>query len=283
MDRVSVLAPVIPLPPPRQLLPMATHEDVVTVIVAVVFLACSAIALRIWRTKREPIGLFLLLGGCLAVLQEPMVDVLGNIWVRSHLTVFETFGRPMPLWAVLAYGIFWGFQPFALYMLAKRGFTMRTFRLGIAACFLLNLLIEWPTLAAHIYLYYGRQPFRIFGFPLIWLFINCTGMIAVAVAINAGRRFLTGSRVWLAILVPPILVPAGSLASGLAVMSVLQSPAAPAVVLWLAAVVTAVIALVLIELGGRTLAIRSSPLPREYAPTASRKASSRPVEAGATT
>jgi hypothetical protein len=183
-----------------------------------------------------------------------MIDVLGNIWVRSDLTVFTTFGRPMPVWAILAYGVFWGFQPFALHLLAERGFTVRTYRLGIAACFVLNLLIEWPILQTDIYLYFGRQPFKIFGFPLLWLFTNCTGMVLVTVAIHTRRQFFTGARTALALLVPVVLVPAGSLASGLPVFSALQSPAAPDAVLWLTAVVTAAIAITIIELGGRTLA-----------------------------
>jgi hypothetical protein len=252
---MSALASLIAqIPAPPVLHPIASHEAVVTGIVGAVFLACLAITVYVWIRHRNPIGVFLLAGGCIASFQEPMVDVLGNIFVHSDLTVFTTFGRPMPVWAILAYGVFWGFQPFALHLLAERGFDMRTYRLGIAACFVLNLLIEWPILQTDIYLYFGRQPFEIFGFPLIWLFINCTGMVLVAVAIHTRRPFFTGARTALAVIVPVVLVPAGSLASGLPVMSALQSPAAPDTVLWLTAVVTAAIAMTIIELAGRTLA-----------------------------
>lgn len=265
---------------PSDQIPRSQAELVVTLIVGAVWLGCLVFAIRSGVRRRDPLGLLLMAGGALAVLQEPVVDVLGYVWVRSDLTVFTTFGRPMPVWAVLAYSIFWGFQPYAWWVLADRGLSRPLFRWMVVACFAVNLVIEWPILATGIYTYYGDQPFEILGFPLHWLFVNGVGVIATATVVVANRRWFTGWRVLMVVLVPPVATPGMSLASGLPVFSALHSSFDSLLVTSAGALMSATIAIVIIQQctqlicsdgapAPRTLGQHSRPRPTEIPPVSS--------------
>jgi hypothetical protein len=246
--------------PPTDQVPRSSSELIVTIVVGVVWLGCMGYSIRSWLRHRDIRGVLLTLGGAIATLQEPVVDVLGYVWVRSDLTVFETFGREMPLWAILAYSVYWGFQPYVLVQMAERGMTLRTFRICVAACFALNLLLEWPVLQTDVYTYYGNPPFEVLGFPLHWLFINGAGVVGSATVAATRPQWFRGWRVGYLLLVPVIVTPAMSLASGLPVFSALQSQAGTsAVITWIASIVTMVIAFVIIDIGGRALCAVGKP------------------------
>jgi hypothetical protein len=246
--------------PPTDQAPRGGNELIVTIAVGAVWLVCMGYSIRTWLRHGDIRGVLLTLGGAIATLQEPMVDVLGYVWVRSDLTVFETFGRQMPLWAVLAYSVYWGFQPYVIAQLAERGMTLRTFRICIGACFALNLLLEWPVLNTAIYTYYGNPPFEVLGFPLHWLFINGAGVVGSATVAAKRPQWFQGRRVGYLLLVPVIVTPAMSLASGLPVFSALQSsPGTPAVITWIASIITMIIAAVIIDICGRALCTDDKP------------------------
>jgi hypothetical protein len=66
--------------------------------------------------------------------------------------------------------------------------------IGIAAFWAANALLEMPILGSDVYVYYGRQPLKLGGFPLTWLTINVLGVLAAAVVVVRFRPWFTGVR-----------------------------------------------------------------------------------------
>jgi len=178
-----------------------TAQTVATASVAVVALIAVAVAVRYGARHRTPLYLVVLLGGVIASFNEPIADLLGGClhpqtgaWV-----VFTTFDRPIPAWAVIAYGLFFGAVPLLVYALMRRAANPRARMLqSVAVIFTANLLIEIPILSGDVYVYYGEQPFKAFGlFPLHWLFINGVGVATIAVVLHrVGHRFTGAGVLW---------------------------------------------------------------------------------------
>ena len=248
----------VAVPPGFDTEPRAAAELIITLIAGAAWVACLVWVLRIGRREGEWAGLALLVGGGLCMVQEPMVDVAGSLYLRSDITVFETWGREMPLWGLFAYSIYWGAFPLALSRFAGRGLSLGDYRRLILGGFVVNLLIELPPLAAGLYEYFGQQPMKVLGLPLFWLTLNCSSAVVIAaVMVRAGDAF-TSRRAAAAALLAPVIVPAGSMGTGLAAFTALNSPGVSDGVLWLAAAVTIAVGWVIIELCGRVMTTGSA-------------------------
>jgi hypothetical protein len=197
------LGQVPPIPP---LVMPATAQAVATVIVAVVGAAALVGAAVLGRRHHTPLYLVVLLGGSLASLNEPVADLLGGCMhpQQGSWVAFSTFDRPIPVWVVIAYGLFFGAVPLAVVALMRGGNPRRRFVVAVGVIFAANLLIELPVLAAGMYIYYGEQPFRFLGlFPLYWLFINSAGVATIAVVLLRFGHLLKGANLGWALLLPP--------------------------------------------------------------------------------
>jgi hypothetical protein len=177
----------------------ATAQAVATLSVALVALVAVAAAVGYGARHRTPLYGVVLLGGVLASLNEPVADLLGGCLhpQTGSWAVFTAYDRPIPAWAVIAYGLFFGAVPLLVFALMRGAANPRSRLLqSVAVIFTANLLIEIPILAGGVYTYYGDQPFKVFGlFPLHWLFINGVGVATIAVVLHLfGERF-TGPRV----------------------------------------------------------------------------------------
>ncbi|MGO9155791.1 MAG: hypothetical protein ACLP9N_22770, partial [Mycobacterium sp.] len=91
---------------------------------------------------------------------------------RGALGTFTILDRTMPLYICFVYPWYVGGLGYLAYKLFKRGVTMRDLLLLWAADFLVDIFLESPGILAGTYLYYGHQPFNIWGFPLWWGFVN---------------------------------------------------------------------------------------------------------------
>jgi hypothetical protein len=221
-------------------------ETVVTVILAAVVAAMVLAALYSWRRTGSPAFLLVLAGGYVCSFNEALVDVLGHCYYPADANnVYTAFDRGVPLWVVLAYVAFFGGLPYLLVMWLRNGATRRSVWLAVAAFWALDTVMEMPTLASRVYLYYGPQPFVVGGFPLIWLVINGLGALLGAVVITRLSWFFTGARQLLLILVPF----ATDMASWVVAMphfAILNSNA-PGAVRTAAAIVTTVLGLIAID------------------------------------
>jgi hypothetical protein len=188
--------PVVP-----DLVMPGTAQTIATVSVAVVALVALAAAVRYGAKHRTPLYVIVLIGGLIASLNEPVADLLGGCLhpQTGSWVVFTAYDRPIPAWAVIAYGLFFGAVPLLVFALMRGAGNPRARLLqSVAVIFAANLLIELPILAGDVYVYYGDQPFKIFGlFPLHWLFINGVGVATIAVVLHLfGDRFKGASQLW---------------------------------------------------------------------------------------
>jgi hypothetical protein len=238
--------------PPRYLHGPHTVEVVATAISAVALLAFVLWSCRDWFRTGDAVGPFVILGGCIAAFQEPIVDSLGHIWVRSTMPAFTTFGRPMGVWAVLSYGGFFGLGTYLIYRTARGGGSRGDIRKVVWTLVAINLLIEPALIALHLYIYYGPQPLRIAQFPIHWAFINVSGMVVGSLVLLKQRHWFAGRRAPLGLALVPVAVAGSSVAAGLPVFSVLNGSGHVAgVVLWLGGVATILVSIAMLEGGTR--------------------------------
>jgi len=207
--------------------------------------------------QRSALGLALMLGGGLALYNEPVDDILGLVWHPrpGQNTVIDTMG-PVPMWGLPTYIIFFGAVPWLLLReLRRHQFTQRAFWTGVGITFVLDLVIELPLLAGRLYTYYPVDdvPLSIAGFPLYWLMINTTGPVLCAAILYAARDYFTGWRTPFLVLVPVVADAGCSIAVGLPVYSALHAPGATELVRWGGAVLSCVIGMMLLDALARFL------------------------------
>ena len=215
------------LRPPRHLGAPEPTEAIVTVAAIV---ALTLMIMWAWRDDARSgsrLGPFVIAGGALAAIQEPLVDCLGHIWLRTDMPAFTTFARPMPVWAVFAYGTFYGLFAYVFYRIARRGGSRHELRRAVIAVVLYNLVAEPVLVGLDLYVYYGPQPLTVAGLPMHGPFINVTGMVLASLVMVTQPNWFAGRRAALALLLVPACVVGGSLAAGLPVFTALNSGGSP--------------------------------------------------------
>ncbi|WP_133067004.1 hypothetical protein [Mycolicibacterium sphagni] len=224
-----------------------TAQVVCTIAVAVVsVLAVIAVSLA-WRRTRSSVYPLIMLGGLACVFNEPIVDLLGLCWHprTGQWRLFETFGRPIPVWAALGYMLVFGIMSAVLFGLLSRGAGYRRLWAGVVVFWLVDLAVELPLLRQGIYIYYGDQPLRVGGFPLTWLLINGLGGLLIAVGIARLPGLFGGRRRWLIV---PFMPAMQLLAASIAIpaFSVLNADVSSGW-RWVGVLATAVIGVALID------------------------------------
>ena len=167
------LLATVPLPPIH--FKASSAQNVFSIAQMVVCGAMFLLAFRELRKGHGPIMLWCLLGGFIAVLWEPIVDVLGQCWLPTrgqHWEAFTLLNRHIPLMMPFVYSWFVGGQAYLFYRMFTRGSTRRQLFQLWGIVFLVNIALETPGIVENVYTYYGKQPFDIWGFPLWWGFIN---------------------------------------------------------------------------------------------------------------
>jgi len=186
----------VPPPPVDMVMPESANLWF-TIFLLIPLLAVVCLGIRLWIRDREPVLILCLVGGALAMALEPVVDVLGLVYFprQNSWVIFETLGRPIPLFMVFVYSWYVGGQGFLAWWTLHRGATRRdVIRLyGLFA--LADALVETPGLAALVYTYYGRQAFDFWGFPLWWAAVNAAIPIVLGALIYRLRPQLRGWKV----------------------------------------------------------------------------------------
>lgn len=192
--------------PPWDAVTPHTAQAVVTTVTASLVVLTLLFTLYMWRKRGTPLYLFILLGGSLAIFNEPRLDLISQIYFphRDSWTVFEAYGRTMPVWALMSYTLYFGSFTVAAVELLRKGATRTKFWLVVVGVWVLNSCLEVTMLSTGIYFYFGEQPLRIGLFPAVWLVLNDIGVVLAATVILRFRPFFTGPRVALAAIVPPI-------------------------------------------------------------------------------
>ena len=198
-----------PLEPARALIMPHAWDKGFLIFSSTVF--CLFIAYGLWQlaSKREPLMLFLLIGGLAGEMLEPICNVLGMAYHPEigQMVGFVTLGRKIPLWLVTCYP--WYFAAFSYQLITweNRGTLTRTrywqaFAVAAFFCF----VIEIFPVRAVLWQYYGPQPLMFSGMPLLWYVVNPTSDIATAAFLTLAMRNLRGWSRWSIVVLMPLCI-----------------------------------------------------------------------------
>jgi hypothetical protein len=195
--------PEFPQPPVDMVMPQ-TAQLFATIGLWLPATALFVAAAVYWRRSGSPVYLLGMFGGLIAAFNEPIADILLNCYHAEigQWKVFSAFGRDIPLWAVGFYPIYFGGLTLLIYTLLRRGVTRRTYWIIAGVVVLGNVVLEWPVLPLHMYLYYGDQPYRLLGFPVLVGVLNTLGAVLGATVMAHFDDWLTGPRRLLVLVIP---------------------------------------------------------------------------------
>ena len=167
-----------------------------------------ALIWAIWTgfKNRNWLPLMLIFGGFLCSLCEPMLDFLGHLRWANDLPfyVFSNFGIDIPLLIPFCYAAFLGLEPYFIYLLFKRGVTVKQVMFIYLIAGLSDAIMETPGLLMHVYQYYGVQPYTFLSFPYWWAFINGASFMTIGFFVWYLQPRLKGFSRALFLVLPPI-------------------------------------------------------------------------------
>jgi len=256
---LSTVLAELPQPPVHEAMPK-TAETIFNVFIFIPLGIALLIALRHLVKGKGPLLLFCILGGAFAASFEPVVDVLGLVYLKEVDAVgtFTILGRTMPLYICFVYPWYVGGMGYLAYRLFDRGITMKGLFLLWGADAVVDVFLELPGILAGTYLYYGHQPFNLFGFPLWWAFVNPVMPMVAGALIHKLRPHLSGSP-WRLLAVVPLIPMADGIANGAAgwpMWAALNQPDVSYVWTHLAALVTLGLSLYCVWMIGLVVARR---------------------------
>jgi hypothetical protein len=163
-------------------------------------------ALYVGFKKSNLLPMLLIGGGFLCSLCEPMLDMLGHLRWANDLPfyVFSNFGIDIPLLIPFCYAAFLGLEPYFIYLLFKRGVTVKQVMFMYLIAGLSDAVMETPGLLLKVYEYYGVQPFTFLDFPYWWAFINGASFMTIGYFIWWLEPRLKGWHRALFIVIPPV-------------------------------------------------------------------------------
>jgi len=169
----------IPSPPSDMMVmdPALQQQFLIMQFPPVALLGAYAIWVAIKHKSILPILIYL--GGGLAYLAEPLVNVLGLVWFPQQglQAVWGTIGRNVPLFGFLAYLWFLGGMTVVMYDRMRAGMTRRGIWIAYGIFVLVECALEIPGLNIGAFTYYGQQPFVVMKFPIWWAFVNATAPV----------------------------------------------------------------------------------------------------------
>lgn len=234
---------------------IAPHAElVITIASGIAVIAALVVAVRYWRTNGSAIPMALLVGAAVAVVNEPLVDLLGKCYhnATAQYRLFEIFGRPIPLWGMFGYVTIYGVIAWCIAAAMRHGVRQSRLWLIIVALCLVQVVMEMVILPTNLYYYYDYQPWSFFGMPMHWLALNFSGTVLTASLIALAWPYLTG---WRQLLIIPLPMTTQALCSyliGLPVFVALHSTHG-AVVKWLGGAVTIALTIAFISVVSRVV------------------------------
>jgi hypothetical protein len=247
------------LNPPRIVATNATLGATLIVLVAVALLLAAHCAWHAVRS-RSVLPLAAIAGGVIALPIEAFwdVNVQFTFATNSHPIALTEFGRQVPLYLAFIYPAFIGWGSFLGYRLIRmRATTGRL--LALPACFFLgDAVIEIAGIRLGLWGYYGRQPFAIAGWPILFGALNGTiPLLGGALLAVLESRVVGWRRTLLVLAVPTAYVGTYAIA-GWPMWGALNA-SVPRVVDWLAgaagiAICTFAVQLVAEAIGARRVA-----------------------------
>jgi hypothetical protein len=205
--------PTIPQPPTQSRMPQ-TPETIFNIFIFLPLLGMFLYSLARIRKHRDPVLLYCLIGGAFAAGMEPIVDVLGQVYMKENGAhhAFTVLDRSMPLYICFVYPWYVGGLGYFASRLFDKGITRKAlFQLWALDC-VVDMCLETPGILMHTYLYYGKQPLNPWGFPMWWGFVNPVMPMTAGALIFFLRKHV--STPWALAGVIPLIPMADGLANG---------------------------------------------------------------------
>jgi hypothetical protein len=212
---LSTILAAIPQPPTHLEMPK-TAETVFNIFIFIPLGVFLALAIRHLVQGKGPVLLYCVLGGALAATFEPIVDVLGLVYLKEEnaLGTFTILDRTMPLYICFVYPWYVGGLGYLCYRLFQRGITTKGLFAMWGVIAVVDVLLESPGIVLDTYLYYGKQPFDIWGFPLWWGFVNPVMPMLAGALIYRVKPHLPGWKLAAVILFIPMADGVANAAAG---------------------------------------------------------------------
>jgi hypothetical protein len=192
--------------------------------------------------KRDTTPLFCVTGGFLAMFaNEPILDRLMLVWypVNSPLITAHFYSTPMPLYLLIGYPWYVGLGAFVVHRAVDSGITAAGLWRIFAAIAVLDVIIELPSTAAGVHIYFGPQPnFFHHGLAITIPFVMSAVALGCGFAVHAVLSSLKTA--WTLAAVTAI-IPSAAVAVLVGTqwpIMLAQNSAAPSPLLWVAAVIS---------------------------------------------
>ncbi|MEQ9586420.1 MAG: hypothetical protein RJS97_00335 [Parvibaculaceae bacterium] len=158
----------------------------------------AVIPWALWRfwAKKDDLPLWMIGGGLICSLLEPMLDYLGHLWWPTNLPgpAFTGFDLNIPWLIPPCYVFFISMTGYWAYTRFKAGIDLKGAFLVWFLISMTDIIMEIPGTAFGAYVYYGDASFKVFGFPLAWGWMNGTSMFLVGILLYLVEPHLKGFR-----------------------------------------------------------------------------------------
>ena len=208
-----------------------------TLLHVAIALSVLSAAYALWLARRERDGypVFVFLGAGLAVLYEPLGDILSKVAYPplDQISLMISFGRPIPLWMLPNYFFFFCVPVLLLLQfVVRRGVSARRWFLTYCSLTLLVALFEQPGINADAWRYYGaHRAFAINSYPVWVAFVNAETLMMLAVGIHLLRRTIISARTsFLFVILVPILLVGSHVGPAIFVASAMYSGTSQAII-----------------------------------------------------
>ncbi|MDT7644110.1 MAG: hypothetical protein QOC75_1110, partial [Pseudonocardiales bacterium] len=142
---ITALTPSIPQPPVTDAMPKLP-ETIFNIFIFIPLGIALALAVRKIVKGQGPVLLYCIIGGALAASMEPVVDVLGLVYLKevNALGTFTILDRTMPLYICFVYPWYVGGLGYLASRLFRRGVTTRDLFLLWAIDCVVDIFLETP-------------------------------------------------------------------------------------------------------------------------------------------
>ena len=154
--------------------------------------------------SKDDVPILMIVGGFICSLLEPMLDNLGHLWYPTNLPgpAFVGYELNVPYLIPPCYVFFIAMTGYWAYLQMKKGLDIKGVFLVWFLIAMTDVIMEIPGTATGAYVYYGDAPFKIFGFPVPWGWLNGTSMFMVGVLLYIVEPHLKGAHRYWIIAVP---------------------------------------------------------------------------------
>ncbi|CPS43810.1 hypothetical protein [Mycobacteroides abscessus] len=161
-------------------------------------------AIRAAARSRNYVPMIVLGSGLLCSLLEAMLDLLGHLhWAHNLVPAYTNFGVTVPALIPLCYVAFLGLESYFCYFVIRNGAHRNVFFMLLGLGIATDALMETIGINLGVYLYYGVQPYKFFGFPYWWGFINGGSFVTVGAILAFAVPRLKGAQKLLLLLAAP--------------------------------------------------------------------------------